>query len=561
MIEKCFAWACFTALRPDGQKFFGFSEFLAGLALMILAWTIADVRYRFRIQSAPIPLQRITFFVVAVVGVLALLTDLWRAQGWLVPRGGLITPAVWQALLAGLFFLTFLTWAWFAFIRPPIFGKWNARQYTRALYQSVLRGAPAELAVIADEIARSARALVRHSVDRDEQRVYQLNGERGQLPSMPTKVRAYASDILLLIADKRFCRAIVSSAPVAAFAIFKEVSETKRYTIQVGPLARNIMNEALSNKDSFLFHETEGYESGLIGHIKPLSQAMFSNYQMVEAVGTMLDPEVLRRSDFDADKLNAYCQVVLLTLEDYVDRAFDKHSFALLTAQENIRNSVFDLYKLDGLNITWETDAVSRLRVVMEFVRDAVGLINEKGVCGNIILRTREGRESFFDSLALVIFEVISNASAIRSPQEACWTIQFGLIWSKLTMSHGFDNSAGRIVMFKLRRLIYNEISGMRRWPGKSGARILGFCLNVMGLRLGNDKSDGCYRALHKVVLFWMKRNYAWLHGYDKQIAEYCLVDGLAFDPDNLRIVKTYPAGILRREAEYIYLDVSPFAA
>jgi len=66
---------CFIPLDGSGQKFFGFSEFLAGLALMVLAWTIADVRYRFRVRTAPIPLLGITFSVVATVGVLTLLTS------------------------------------------------------------------------------------------------------------------------------------------------------------------------------------------------------------------------------------------------------------------------------------------------------------------------------------------------------------------------------------------------------------------------------------------------------------------------------------------------------
>lgn len=47
----------FVPLETSAPKFFGFAEFLAGLALMVLAWTIADVRYRFRIRSAPIPLK------------------------------------------------------------------------------------------------------------------------------------------------------------------------------------------------------------------------------------------------------------------------------------------------------------------------------------------------------------------------------------------------------------------------------------------------------------------------------------------------------------------------
>ncbi|MBA5983308.1 hypothetical protein HT737_28010 [Pseudomonas sp. MD195_PC81_125] len=135
---------------------------------MVLAWTIGDVRYRFRIQAAPIPLRGITFSVVTAVGILTLLTDLWRAEQWLVPRGNLLTPASWQALLGGAFLLTFLVWAWFAFIRPPIFGKRNTERYAQSLYRFILKGSPAELAVIADELVHSARPLIRYAFDKTE---------------------------------------------------------------------------------------------------------------------------------------------------------------------------------------------------------------------------------------------------------------------------------------------------------------------------------------------------------------------------------------------------------
>src|SRR5262245_50107445 len=101
---------------------------------MALAWTIADARYRFRVSTTPLPLQGITYAVVATVGGLALLTDLWRAEQWLVPRGHLLTPPLWQAILGGLFLITFLTWAWFAFIHPPVYGKRNARRFAHTLY-------------------------------------------------------------------------------------------------------------------------------------------------------------------------------------------------------------------------------------------------------------------------------------------------------------------------------------------------------------------------------------------------------------------------------------------
>lgn len=67
-IDHCLGLVCFIPLDPSAPKFFGFSEFLASLALMVLAWTIADIRYRFRVRTAPIPLQAITFWMVVAVG-------------------------------------------------------------------------------------------------------------------------------------------------------------------------------------------------------------------------------------------------------------------------------------------------------------------------------------------------------------------------------------------------------------------------------------------------------------------------------------------------------------
>ena len=55
------------------------------------AWrseTLADFRYKFRGATAPIPLQMTTYAGVATVGILTLLTDLWRTEGWLVTDMG-----------------------------------------------------------------------------------------------------------------------------------------------------------------------------------------------------------------------------------------------------------------------------------------------------------------------------------------------------------------------------------------------------------------------------------------------------------------------------------------
>lgn len=560
--EQCFIDVCFISLDGNEQRFFGFSEFLAGLALMVLAWTIADIRYRFRVRTAPIPLIGITFGIVTTIGVLTLLTDLWRAEQWLVPKSNLFTLGLWQALLGGTFLFTFLTWAWFAFMRPPVYSRHNAERFTQTLYRFILKGSAAELAVIADELTGSAGALVHHATNRDRLRSSQFEREEGQ-NWIPPQVEGHANGLLLLIADKRLCRAIVDSSPGTALAIFCAIAETKKYGVQIEIFAKNVVHESLANKDSFLYHEAEGYESGLIGYHKPLSQAMFANYDMVEAIGTMLDPDLSCQPEWDADQWEAYCRIVLLTLRSYVKDGGGGHSYALYRAKGYIEQAASDLYKLNGLaSIPWNNDLILRLQVVVEFIKESVKILNEKGVPNHICLRLREEaghqRETFYDHIASLIFEVIFHAAAVRSPQWECWWIQHNSVWGKLFRLYHLDGPAGQVVKFKVRRLLYNEVANMSRLPNFKGARVLGYCLNVMGLvrRQGNYDKDS--QAIQKAILAWTRKNYAWLHEYNPRISEACLMDGMTYDVDNQQLVGTRPATGLRREPSYVYLELDP---
>lgn len=546
-------------LDGNGTKLFGFSEFLAGLALMVLAWTIADVRYRFRVRTAPVPLQGLTFAIVGAVGVLALLTDLWRAEQWPVPEGGIITPPEWQALLGGLFLMTFLTWAWFAFIRPPLYGKRNAERYARALYRFILKGAPTELSVIADELALSAKALIHYATDRGPAKNFLTPNEvEGYL--VP-KVTGYANDVLLLIADQRFCRAIVESSPGTALAIFQEIGDTQKYSVQVEIFSKNILNAALAYRDSFMFHEAEGYHSGLLGYLKPLSHAMFSNHAMVEGIGTLLDVDFWEMEKWDAAQWSAYCRVVQTTFRDYVQKGGHGHSYVLARARGHIMHAASDLHKLNGVpSEAWNADVQKRLGAVVEFIEKSIDILDKKEIPKKR-LRLRDQRafaKDQYDYLADMVFEVIFSAAYVTSPTWTCWSIQHNSIWMKLFNFQKSDKAAARIVQFKVRRLLYDEVARMRTFPNFKGARVLGFCLNVMGFRVRNEKSQRDSNALQKAILSWTKKNLAWLYAHNPRIVEACLVEGITYEPENLRLVRTYPAEGLRREPAVHYFQVEP---
>lgn len=365
MIEKCLHGICFSPLSVDDPKIFGFSEFLAGLALMILAWTIADVRYRFRVEVAPLPLKIITFSVVIFVGLSTILTDLWRASAWLVLSQTFITSALWQAFFSYYLFYYFLIWIWFAFIRPPVFGKLNSKRYLSIIYRYIIGGVPTNLAVIADELTSSASNIIKYAPL--IHRFQESDNEGKQKKINITEIEIHAHNLLDLIADKRFCKVIIDSSPITALAFFEEISDQNKYSVNISVFARNIVNEAISNKESFIYHEDKWYDSGLIGDSKPITQAVFSNFDMVESIGTMFDAPFLK---WDADQWEAYSRVVLITIESLLNKRFINHNYTIYHAIDNLEKSVIDLSKLNGVINLWENDTYQRLRVAINFIEN-----------------------------------------------------------------------------------------------------------------------------------------------------------------------------------------------
>jgi hypothetical protein len=290
---------------------------------------------------------------------------------------------------------------------------------------------------------------------------------------------------------------------------------------------------------------------------------MFSNYDMVETIGTLLDPDFTDQKEWDADQWGAYCRAVLMALRNYVEDGYRGHSYVLYRAKGYLEHAVFDLYKLDGVaNSSWDDDIQARLRVVVKFIEGAVKILDSKEVPDGLPLRIRDKHgpmlETIFDHIASLIFEVIFAASAVTKPNDHCWWIQHNSVWGKLFNFQSLKGDAGKVIKFKVRRLLYDEVARMNEFPNFKGAKILGFCLNVMGLTVRAGGYDKDSRALQEAVLRWTRKNYVWLHQHTPRVASACLVDGMSYDAKGRRLVRAYPAKGLRREAHYVYLDLHP---
>lgn len=543
----------------SGSEIFGFAGFVQALALLVIVYTISDIQHRFRILIAPIPLYPITYIATGIIGLGTLGTDFWFSHQFPTPRI-LSDQAVCQALFGILFLAVVSLWIWYAFLNPPVFGKWNYKKFSNVLFSYILRGSDAELAMVAAELARSANSLVDISAE-----IPVRSGPDDMESSKRPGPEEYAYEVFLLIGNRKLCRSMVMNSPGTAIGIFNAMSRLKKYRLPIGQFSTNLTTEAINNSDSILFHEDEGYFSGLFGYVKPFSRSVYGNYDLVESLATHathspLDVHYKSFWSWDATRIEAYSRVVLICLEDYArTKWLNQHSYALYRAFNDLKGAPRGLHKLDGESTDYyNSDIYQRLMVVVRFVENAIELLDKHKTDYRTQLRRRDEahrRGDIYDHLADMVFELIFHASGVTRPVDTCWSVQHNVVWSPFLQKDG--GAALKVVQFKVRRLLYDEIVRMEKFANFKSARVLGVCLNVMGLKEHGRKGfDRQQFALQKAVLSWTKRNFMSIYNDLPEVAEASIMGGISFDKDKSCLIKTY-AKLLSREApeDRLYLD------
>lgn len=549
---------------PSNQQggIFGFAEFVQAFALLALIYTLSGVRYRFRIATAPFPIWKITFWLSGIIGLGTLATDFWFAQQYLLPPI-VASRALWQTAFGLLFMYLAMSWLWFAFFNPPVFGRRNSLKYISTLYGHLLQGADSDLSAIADELGRSAKSITEHARELRRRNRPQQEGECERRPPSAD----HAHDLLLLVGNRKFCRHVVASAPWTAIQFFQTMSELKKYRIPIGQFASNLSTEALVNRDSPLYHEDEGYYSGYLGYTRPFTSAIYGDFHLVEALAEQghspLDVDLDVRRKFDARQLEAYARAVLTTFASMLKSdAWSQHSYALYRAFEVIEHSCSDLFKLNDFPEHPDSgDIRDRLHAEVQFINRTIEVLEKHGVQPTILRgrgETYRRDVDYYDHIAKLMFETIFYASSVKRGDFVNWSIQHNAVWTAFFSIH--VGKTRRIILYKLRRMLFEEIKELKELPNYRSAAIFGFCLNVMGLKVGSkqDHTRGEYQ-LRKAAISWARRNYLWLVQRHPKVAEASLMGTISFDAEKRCLVKTYEAGLsMVAPKEYLNLVEPP---
>jgi len=370
-----------------------------------------------------------------------------------------------------------------------------------------------------------------------------------------------ANEILLLIGDPRFCRVLVASCPGTIHCLFQAIADAEKYQVPVAQFARNVVSAAIENRNSFLYHEDEGYLTGLLGYWKPISQAVFGNYRMAAGIGTLFDGDLRSRRQWSAAEWAAFNRAVLITVQSYVATESWNHSSILARAFGAIENASSDLYKIDGSESgAWGEDSFQRLSASVRFCEDVMKVLDEQGVPDHLHWRIRNSDpvyfRSLYDELVDLIYELIGHAAAVKQPWDLCWVVQHNTLWSSFFLRLSEDGPASRIVKFKLRRKLYDEIVSASEWQNFQNVKYLGYCLNVMGIEVHQEDFGRSYWPLQKALLAWTKRHYAALEEKAPQVFENCLPSRLSYDKANCRLVKTYQPNAFRAEPKQVFFEL-----
>ncbi|WP_299621454.1 hypothetical protein [Pelagibius sp.] len=539
---------------PASGYIFSFSEYLATLALLLVVVMISDFRYRYRLATHALRLQVLAFWIAVVVGLLLLAIDVWFENSLPIPDA--LNNANNLKVLLGLVFLISVFYVVFvAFVRPPRFGRLNAERFLLVTWHTIHQGNPEKLQIVAEELDRSIDHILALATPNSGSRVKSRKRRSFSIEST-------SSELLLLLADRRFCQVVVDKVPGFAARFFLAVQKRPNCQLPVSQFARNIGTEFIRNTESSFYQEESGHESGLFGYVKPLTKIIFGSHQFIEQCNSMgaspLSFDFGRTSEFNKMQMRGFSRAALAFFDSYIRASEGRtESYALNNILSSFKHSVSGTYRLNGKSgDEWDTPEHHRLDVTINFIQSAVQLV-DKHTSYDFGIRKREGTPSnILDDFSDLIFRVIIDASAVSEPEWNCWSIQHNSVWAPL---FDFDDSKTmKVIRIKVRRLIYEEIRRMDRAPNFKGARILGFCLNVLGLT-PIDRHRGYGKEFFPtqiIVLDWTKKNYRRLLRDHPKVAESCLHGWVSYDKEMHRIVKTFSNETGREpKREFLELD------
>lgn len=529
---------------------FGFGSFLTALTVFSIVYTVSDARFKFRLNTSIIPFK-VLFYAAFLMGILSLSSDIWYSYKLPIP-GLLSNQAVIQSILG---FLNLLLVFWVlscAFVKPPIFGKCNYKKFNIKVKEIIVNGVEKDLSMLAEELFRSVNNIIKYSkeftvnADKNHPRLVDQNTDRNYL--------------LYLIGNRKFCKQLIATSAITAIEIFIKMQLYNKYQLPIVEFVRNLTIEALINEDSIIYHEDHREKFGPILDDPDFSQILYGNYLLVESITPSIFYLPYKLFDsFSVAQLKAYARLALIFIASYMEHTKNqhRHSYSLINAIEQMTPSSAELNELTDADF-WDrpSNTINKFKIKIDFAKDLLKLLDGFSVLSQI--REQE-KMDIYNLTAKLIFGIITSASFIKCQAYSAWYFQQNTVWDSFFGSFSESGEAAKIIQLEIKNLLNTELINLEKrfpsFPNWRSIRIIGYCLNVLGLSVGKpeDYAPG-YQEFHDNIIIWIRKNFLKINEFSPGSAKEYLGANISFDKENNRLVKTNGIGLLTT-LEYIELE------
>ncbi len=201
---------------PDNGNYFGFAQFLSTLALLVVVFNVSDFRYRYRLSVLRYNVRIIAIVTSIFVATGLLIADIWFNNGFEIFTF-LNNYSNITIFLATIFLSLVIYIVCVCFLFPVRFKRTNALSFFRSTTYYIHQGNKERLQAVAEELRPAVMDIFR----------YASFAAHGDNPAQPKQVEACAHDLLLALADRRFCSVVVDRVPALALGCFETAKPTK----------------------------------------------------------------------------------------------------------------------------------------------------------------------------------------------------------------------------------------------------------------------------------------------------------------------------------------------
>ena len=270
------------------ESFFGFSEFLTGLAFLLMVWATSNYNYKFRFYISRFS-TKLSFFSVILIGIIILADDFLFSLVLNNP----FADCMVQLICALMLLIMIVYWFYVAFIKPPVFNKSNHKRYRIEFCRTVNCQNDDRMKMLVYEMTCSMSNLVRFAP--------QISFKERKL----SKIEEDVSLIFEVMGSEYYCRNLVRYSIDAAVALFDAMDIQKRYNIGLEYFARNFITESLKYEGSYAYRESE-YRNGFFHWIQPTIARIYGNGTLLLNLKGLLEPDRSLTSTWNHKHVHAY---------------------------------------------------------------------------------------------------------------------------------------------------------------------------------------------------------------------------------------------------------------